>query len=230
MIHPNQKAQEICSEMLVDQVILISDGAPFEDISDIMLEATKLNQPIHTISIGEVGASVMQQISSETNGEQIIVDNLSQIEQTITSSFNYVFSLGLDGEYTFAELMQKCYIAGCAEALHKFVISILKPTATSIVDLIAEYASDEGMAEWKGVSNPTCMHSAGTTAPEPTITYIQMVYDSSDESKIAPKFDRFDNNKLCKITNTPEILVSTLTLRHIGSIDDLAWVNSAKRV
>lgn len=225
-----KKAQEICSEMLVDQVILISDGAPFEDISDIMLEATKLNQPIHTISIGEVGASVMQQISSETNGEQIIVDNLSQIEQTITSSFNYVFSLGLDGEYAFAELMQKCYIAGCAEALHKFAISILKPTATSIVDLIAEYASDEGMAEWKSVSNPTCMHSAGTTAPEPTTTYIQMVYDSSDESKITPKFDRFDNNKLCKITNTPEILVSTLTLRHIGSIDDLAWVNSEKRV
>lgn len=225
------KAKEIIDAEVVDQVILISDGQPFESVPDILNEAYKLNQPLHTISIGNAGAAVMKQISDMTSGEQIIVKDIKDLSVDVQSKFNVIFTVGLNGEYTFAELMQKVYIAGCAEALHSFASKQMCAGITTIGELIYNCGNDSGMLEWKEVSCPSCTHS-DAVAPRlsDTKTYIQMVCSDRDKSEVEKKFsESFDNVVLTEIKNVPEILVSVLTLRPLTEITDIQWANYTRR-
>ena len=222
------KAREIMTDCLIDQVILISDGQPFESISEILSEAYKLEQPVHTISIGNRGASVMKQISDMTSGEQIIVNDIKELSVDVESKFNVIFSLGLDGNYTFAEMMQKVYIPGCAEALHSFAKSHMVAGVTTIAELIELCADPQGMAEWAEVSDVSCTHSTAVAPREhETKNYIQMVCQSErDVEEVEKKFStKFDHAAMSVISGVPEIVVSVLTVRPLSKITDLQWAD-----
>lgn len=224
------KAKEITDSEVVDQVILISDGQPFESVEEILTEAYKLGQPLHTVSIGSAGASVMKQISDMTSGEQIVVNNLKELSADVESKFNVIFTLGLTGEYTFAELMRKVYIPGCAEALHAFASRQMSTGVTTIGDLICDCANPMGMAEWENVASPSCTHS-NAVAPRKseTKTYVQMVCEAKEKDAVADKFsDRFTNVVLDEQKDTPEILVSVLSLRPLTEVTDIMWANYKK--
>lgn len=225
-----KKAKEIIDAEVVDQVIMISDGQPHESVSDIIAEAYKLEQPLHTISIGNSGASVMKQISDMTSGEQIIVSDIKELSVDVESKFNVIFTLGLSGEYTFAELMQKVYIPGCAEALHKYASAQIEIGATNIANVISKCADDKGMSEWADVSDVTCTHAiAVAPRSNETRTYVQMVCENKYQDDIINKFsEQFANVQLCDMVNVPELLVSVLVVRPITDIEDLAWANYKK--
>lgn len=221
------KAKEIIDAEVVDQVILISDGQPFESVSDIITEAYKLGQPLHTISIGNSGAAVMKQISDMTSGEQIIVNDIKELSVDVESKFKIIFTLGLSGEYTFAELMQKVYIPGCAEALHRYASKQMHAGFTTIPELIYTCGSPKGMEEWEKVSYPSCTHS-NAVAPRAseTKTYVQMVCPDNDKDAVVKKFsENFTNVVLADQKDIPEVLVSVLSLRPLSAITDLQWAN-----
>ena len=224
------KAKEIIDAEVVDQVILISDGQPFESVSDIMNEAYKLSQPIHTISIGSSGASVMKQISDMTSGEQIIVTDIKELSVDVESKFNVIFTLGLSGEYTFAELMQKVYIPGCAEALHKFASARIEIGATNSAEMIIKYATDKGMSEWADIADVTCTHAIAV-APRvnETKSCVQMVCEDKCQNDLTDKLsEQFANVYLSKMKNVPDLIVSVMVIRPISGIEDLAWANYKK--
>lgn len=223
-----QKAKEIMTDCLIDQVILISDGQPFESVADILKEAYKLEQPVHTISIGNKGASVMKQISDMTSGEQIIVNNIQELSVDVESKFNVIFSLGHDGNYTFAEMMQKVYIPGCAEALHSFASHQMVAGVATIAELIQLCANPQGMAEWAEVADVSCSHNdALSPRVHETRNYIQMVCQSErDAEEVEKKFsEKFSHATISVIGGVPEMLVSVLSMRPLTKITDLQWAN-----
>ncbi len=219
-----KKAKEISAMTVIDQIILISDGQPFESVSDIVKVAYELEQPVHTISIGTSGASVMKEISDKTSGEQIIVKDLKELSVDVVSKFNVIFTLGFEGEYTFGELMQKVYIPGCAEALHKFASAQLSTGVTTIAELISTCANNNGMSEWKRCSDASCTHSVAI-AQKMSDTYVQMVCGENEKDLVKRKFsETFGVDiKLSDTEGAPEIMVSVLTLRPINAITDIKW-------
>ena len=221
-----KKAKEIIDSTPVDQVILISDGQPFETVSEILAEAYKLDQPLHTISIGDSGANVMKQISDMTSGEQIVVKEIKDLAKDVESTMNVIFTRGLKGEYTFAELMQKVYIPGCAEALHSYVSMRMESGVTTIGKLISECATNEGLREWENVSYPSCTFN-NAIAKNQSKTFIQMVCDDNDSECVKNKFLNagFENVELVEQKNIPEMIVSVLTLCPLSKFTDLQWAN-----
>ena len=221
-----QKAKEIIGSMFVDQVILISDGMPFESLEDIINASEQLNMPLHTISIGTSGASVMKEISARTSGEQIIVDDIKDLTVNLESKFNLIFSVGIRGDYNFGELMQKCYIPGCAEALHKYASEKMNSSITSLVDLVLQCANADGLNEWKDASYPTCTHDTAKAARLRELkSYIHVVFDNDIRQQLdSSKFTQaFSNRLLCNAGSIPEIMISVLSLYPLNGISDLKW-------
>lgn len=223
-----REAQNICSSTFVDQIILISDGLPFESPADIISAAHGLNQPLHTISIGESGLSVMKQISDATSGEQIIVNDIKELAVEMESKFNTIFTVGISGDYSIGELMQKCYIPGCAEALHAFSASRMTSGVTTIAGLLSDYADEQGMAEWRTAADFTCTHNPAVALRRDEVkTYVQMVCANDEEDEVKSVLGgSFFNPVLSQMETVPEILVSVLTLCPISKIGDLKWVTS----
>ena len=221
-----QKAKEIISSMFIDQVILISDGMPFESLGDIIQESEQLNMPLHTISIGTSGASVMKEISARTSGEQIIVDDIKDLAVNLDSKFNLLFNVGITGDYNFGELMQKCYIPGCAEALHKYASEKMNSSITSLVDLVLRYANADGLNEWKDASEPTCTHDNAKAARLRELkSYIHVVFDNDvkDQLQNSGFTNSFSYPRLCNAGSRPEIMISVLSLYPLNGISDLKW-------
>lgn len=133
-------------EELFDDIILISDGCPFEPVEDIMAVALQLQQPLNTISIGNEGADVMKELSERTAGIQVVVDEVKEIVRW-EGKMESIVQLGEVGEFTFGQLIAKCHIPGCAKALRSFVHSRMSQDAVTLHSLIADYPG-EGLAEW----------------------------------------------------------------------------------
>lgn len=133
-------------EELYDEIILISDGSPFETTEAILAVAAMLEQPLNTISIGHDGASVMRELSDKTGGIQIVVDEVKEIIRW-EGKMNAVVLLGENGEFSFGELIAKCHIPGCARALHNFVSSRIRMEAAGLPSLISRFHGS-GLPEW----------------------------------------------------------------------------------
>ena len=126
--------------------------------------------------------------------------------------------------------MQKVYIPGCAEALHKFVSAQIEVGATNSVNMISRYANDKGMSEWADVADVTCTHAIAV-APRinETKSYVQLVCEKQSENDLIDKLsEQFVNVDLCAMENVPDLIVSVLVLRPISDIEDLAWANYKK--
>ena len=145
-IPPLTMAVEKVKEAIYDDIILISDGSPFENTEAILEVAYQLQQPLNTISIGDSGASVMKELSDKTNGVQIVVSDVKEIIHW-EGKMQAVVQLGENGEFSFGELIAKCHIPGCARAMHGFVSSRILSEASTLPSLITRY-SGKGLYEW----------------------------------------------------------------------------------
>ena len=133
-------------EELYDDVILISDGCPFEPVERILDVALQLQQPLNTISIGTSGAEVMKELSDKTGGTQLVVNEVKEIIHW-EGKMQAIVKLGETGGFTFGQLLAKCHIPGCAKALREFVRSRMPKEAVTLNSLIAEFPG-AGLAEW----------------------------------------------------------------------------------
>lgn len=149
-IPPLLIAVEKVHEELYDDVILISDGCPFESVEDILAVALQLQQPLNTISIGTSGADVMKDLSDKTSGVQIIVEDVKEIIRW-EGKLQTDLQLGETGDFTFGQLLAKCHIPGCANALRSFVRSRMPADQVSLNSLIANYPGP-GLAEWARIT------------------------------------------------------------------------------
>ena len=145
-IPPLEMAAQKVREAIYDDIILISDGSPFENTESILAVAYQLQQPLNTISIGNDGASVMKELSEKTNGTQIVVSEVREIIHW-EGKMQAVVQLGENGEFSFGELIAKCHIPGCAQAMRVFVASRLISEYATLGSLISRYPG-KGLGEW----------------------------------------------------------------------------------
>lgn len=213
-----QKAAEILKEEgFVDKIIFISDGGPFESLTKILEEAYKLNQPIHTISIGTDGRDVMQQLAEKTSGVQIVVNKIKEIVAEVEDKLNVVFSFGRRGDYTFGELMQKCYVPGCAKILYEYTMERTQTAQYSIERLLSSYSDKNAMREWKLFSQPRCSYQQAIN-PRDVESTLQFIDGS--------KCDKTNFDKMLilqDVSEVPDIIATMMSLRPMNSISDLQW-------
>lgn len=225
-----ERAKMIIDQEDIDQVILISDGMPFEPIENIVKEAFTLNMPIHTISIGNDGAAVMKTVSDQTSGEQIIVDKLEELSIDVESKFNVIFTIGESGRYNLAQLMQKVYLPGCATAIYDFASSMITSGEASIRDLLQQYANERGMKEWMRAANISCtMNSAIANSNYKTVWGVQLACNNASDvvEKIVQENIEGNTNQVVieDMDAIPDIMVSVMTLLQVDLITDITWVN-----
>ncbi len=213
-----QKAAEILKEEgFVDKIIFISDGGPFESLTKILEEAYKLNQPIHTISIGTDGRDVMQQLAEKTSGVQIVVKNIKEIVNAVEDKLNVVFSFGRRGDYTFGELMQKCYVPGCAKILYEYTMERTQTAQYSIERLLSNCSDKNAMREWNLSSQPRCSYQQAIN-PQRVVSTLQLVEGSQCDKT------RFDQSLILQdVSEVPDIIATIMSLRPMKSISDLQW-------
>lgn len=156
-IPPIKMAVEKIREAIYDDIILISDGSPFESTEAILSVAYQLEQPLNTISIGSGGADVMKELSEKTNGTQIVVNEVREIIHW-EGKMQAVVQLGENGEFSFGELIAKCHIPGCAQAMRVFVSSRLIAEAATLGSLISRYPG-KGLKEWALLTRRGASHS-----------------------------------------------------------------------
>ena len=218
-IPPIELAAQKVLEAVYDDIILISDGSPFEKTEDILTAAYKLQQPLNTISIGNDGASVMKELSDRTNGTQIVVTDVREIIHW-EGKMQAVVQLGENGEFSFGELIAKCHIPGCARAMRSFVSSRIMSEATSLASLITRYPG-KGLQEW-----------ALATRKGATLSQTHEVLDdeyllgvnqaTSQDSQFAEVIARHLEGPTIESLEGPLMLVTLVSARGV-SLRDLVW-------
>lgn len=218
-IPPLTLAAEKIQEDLYDDVILISDGCPFEPVEKILGVALQLQQPLNTISIGGEGADVMKELSEKTAGIQIIVEDVKEIVRW-EGKMEAIVQLGEVGEFTFGQLIAKCHIPGCAKALRAFVHSRMRQEAVTLSSLIAEYPG-EGLAEWAHVTRHGASLSHTATLLEEQYTLSTNETASTDVDFLRVLEGHLERPQTV-VVEDPFILSILLCVRGLN-LSDFAW-------
>lgn len=218
-IPPLKLATEKVCEDLYDDVILISDGAPFEKVEDILAVALQLGQPLNTISIGSDGAEVMKELSEKTAGIQIVVDDVKEIIRW-EGKMQAIVRLGEVGEFTFGELLSKCHIPGCAKALSAFVRSRMRQEAVTLNSLIGAYPG-KGLEEWAFVTKRGAALSQ-TANPLEEQYFLSMDEAASNDEDFRRVLDNKVSRPKKEDVEDPFILATLLYFRAL-KLSDFAW-------
>ncbi|MBP5542074.1 MAG: VWA domain-containing protein [Bacteroidales bacterium] len=228
-----QKALEWCNETPYDDIILISDGEPFEPISKIIPEAKKLQQPLNTISISTTAESVLVQLAQATGGTEITVESLQDIQEPTTEEELLPRIVGIaQGTYSFGELMKHSQIIACAEALYVFAIRMVNDTKLSTLDLIEKYGNDKGLVEWLDTTARLGTLKRGVSS-QPQTCYLAIA--STDADKLTEKMNSLNTGRTIETCDVnpdinvpigqkePDMIVSMLCCRPLSYIGDLEW-------
>lgn len=229
-----QKAVEWLRSDNYDDIVLLSDGGPFETINDIVSVAQTLNQPLNTIAVGASAAEeTLIEIAHQTCGKEITVANFEEIRQAEKWNSDILPRLALldDGEYSFGELMKHTQIAACAKALQKFTLKQLEDNALSIPKIFSQYICKNGFEEWLYFTSQrnTLTQSAApqkdrfcfSTANEPDVDKMeQCVSAMCNHANRVMRMDGSDKE--------PAIIVSLMSLRPLSNIGDLQWASTMK--
>lgn len=218
-IAPLTLAAEKVHEDLYDDIILISDGEPFEKVEDILAVALQLEQPLNTISIGTDGADVMKELSERTAGIQIVVDEVKEIIRW-EGKMQAIVQLGEVGEFTFGQLLAKCHIPGCAKALRAFVRSRMRQEAVTLNSLIADYPG-QGLEEWAFITKKCAALSHTANVQEEQYFLVTNECASTDED-FRKVLDRMVSAPEQVALEDPFILATLLYLRALN-LNDFAW-------
>ena len=218
-IPPLKLAVEKIKEALYDDVILISDGSPFEGTNEILEVAYGLQQPLNTISIGEGGADVMKELSDKTGGIRIIVNEVREIIHW-EGKMQAIVQLGENGEFSFGELIAKCHIPGCARALHNFASSRILSEAASLPSLIIRYPG-KGLFEWAQFT----LHGAALSQTADVLDeqYLLGVdNDASDNRQFIPVVEKNLDNPAVEALEGPLMLATLVSVRGVA-LRDFLW-------
>lgn len=215
-----------------DDVVLLSDGMPFETVEKIVSAANKLNQPLNTIAIGGNAAeNVLVEIALNTGGEEVSVDSYDDLKSKEVWNNEILPRLAIlnDGNYTFGELLKHTQIAACARALRKYALKCLETSSVTTPELFIKYLNESGFEEWLSVASQ-CNTLAPSIEPVPE----RYCFATSKKPKVeemekalrerckAVAMD-FDSSK-----DEPEMIVSLLSVRPLVHIGDLQWAASMK--
>lgn len=213
-----------------DDIILLSDGGPFETIEKIVSSAIKLNQPLNTIAVGKGAAeNVLVEIAFKTGGEEITVDSFEDITQEEVWNNEILPRLAIfnKGNYSFGELMKHTQVTACAKALKKYVLKCLETRALTMPEVFVNYTNEPGFEEWLSIT-------AQRNTLAPAIDSINDKYCFATAK--APKMDEMKKSlqKHCKTTrmefevcnDEPEMIVSLMSVRPLMHISDLQWASS----
>ncbi len=221
-----ERAAELLKDNPVEKVIFISDGGPSESLKKVLDAAYKLNQPVHTISIGKDGRNVMRELAEKTNGIQIIVDDIKDISTETVDKLNVVTQLSTNGEYTFGEAMQKCYIPGCIKMLYEFSKSKTCISRFSMEDLIKQYGNSNGLKEWLLFSRQTCSHTQDFNPLDAGAEYLLQLQTANNDTEVVQKFGDHTGLEVKNIKEMPDILASILSLQNMHSSDSMSGISN----
>lgn len=216
-----EKAKEFTNDYYIDQIILISDGAPFEKTDLILKKAYELNQPINVVSIGSCGVSVMKELADKTAGMQIIVEDVSQIDTQLGNDLNVLLSVGDNGTFMFSDLLRKCHIPGCAKALYNFAICRTVCADHSIATLLVKYGNKKGLEEWGIMSEITCQYSQASNR-QIAKPWCKMIIESQEDTVLMKLNDSVRNIEVEKLKGMPDMFVFLLCMAPI-ELRDLQW-------
>lgn len=218
-IPPLTMAVEKVREAIYDDIILISDGSPFESTEDILEVAYQLQQPLNTISIGDGGASVMKELSDKTNGVQIVVNEVKEIIHW-EGKMQAIVQLGENGEFSFGDLIAKCHIPGCARAIHNFASSRILSEAATLSSLITKFPG-KGLYEWSQFTRHGAVLSQ--TADVLDEQYLLGVdKDAVENRSFASAVEKHIDNPVLVPLEGPLMLASLLSVRGVA-LRDLLW-------
>lgn len=214
-----------------DDIVLLSDGGPFETINDIVSVAQALKQPLNTIAVGASAAEkVLIEIALQTGGEEITVANFEEIREAEKWNSEILPRLALldNSDYSFGELMKHTQIVACAKALQKFTLKQLEDNALTIPKIFSQYICKNGFEEWLDVTSQrnTLAQSAApqadrfcfSTVKEPDVDNIEQSI-----SNMCNRAMRMDNSD-----KEPAMILSLMSLRPLSNIGDLQWASTMK--
>lgn len=214
-----------------DDVVLLSDGGPFETINDIVSVAQALKQPLNTIAVGASAAEkVLIEIALQTGGEEITVANFEEIREAEKWNSEILPRLALldNSDYSFGELMKHTQIVACAKALQKFTLKQLEDNALTIPKIFSQYICKNGFEEWLDVTSQrnTLAQSAApqadrfcfSTVKEPDVDNMEQSI-----SNMCNRAMRMDNSD-----KEPAMIISLMSLRLLSNIGELQWASTMK--
>lgn len=221
-IPPLEKAREIMEDCYVDQVILISDGQPFESISEILEKAYGLNQPVNVISIGQSGVETMKELAEKTGGTQIVVENAAQLDTQLGNDLNVLLTAGEQGTFAFGDLLRKCHIPGCARALYDFSINRMVSARQSIAYLLVKYGNKEGLAEWGKVAGASCRYQQAGNRSVSRPWCKLVVEDGLEDNLLKKLYEVIPGIEVEKLSGMPDLFAFLLCMESI-ELKDLQW-------
>ena len=221
-IPPLEKAREIMEDCYVDQVILISDGQPFESISEILEKAYGLNQPVNVISIGQSGVETMKELAEKTGGTQIVVENAAQLDTQLGNDLNVLLTAGEQGTFAFGDLLRKCHIPGCARALYDFSINRMVSARQSIAYLLVKYGNKEGLAEWGKVAGASCRYQQAGNRSVSRPWCKLVVEDGLEDNLLKKLYEIIPGIEVEKLSDMPDLFAFLLCMESI-ELKDLQW-------
>jgi len=220
-IPPLEKAREMMGDCYIDQVILISDGCPFEKIEDILDKAYELNQPINVISIGNAGRETMKELSDKTGGTQVVVEHVSQLDTQLGNDLNVLLTVGDKGTFSFGELLRKCHIPGCARALYNFSISRMMSAELSIAALLVKYGNEEGLIEWGRKSGVTCRYQQAGNR-QGVRSWCKLVIDIREDELLKKLYAAIPGVEVEQLGKMPDMFAFLLCMEPV-ELKDLQW-------
>lgn len=220
-IPPLEKAKELVEDCYIDQIILISDGKPFEMMEDILDKAYGLNQPVNVISIGDAGRDTMRVLAEKTGGTQIVVERASELESRLDNGLNVLLTAGDKGTFIFGDLLRKCHIPGCARALYNFSINRTASAELSIADLLVKYGNEEGLAEWGRIAGASCRYQQAGNR-QGTLSSCKMVVDISEDELLKKLYGTVPGIVVEKLKGMPDMFAFLCCMEPV-ELSDLQW-------
>ena len=207
-----------------DDIIIISDGSPFETPEDIIAEAKNLNQPLNTISIGGNAETVLVDIAMQTGGEEVTIDNFDDLPEKWENEILPRIAAVEDGLYSFGDLLKRCQIIPAARALHSFTLQQLKSGNLKLPQLIVQYGCPEGLTEWYELSGQRNTIKQGVSGHKEKISCSTASSKFDDELK--QKLNSIKSTSLDLSSDEPGMIASLLTTQPLDKIGDLQWAQT----
>lgn len=228
-----KKAVEMMRSQLFDDIVLISDGEPFETLEDVVKAAAELGQPLNTISIGDSGEEFLIELAHATGGVEITVESLQQVKDKWNSEIRGKLVTYEGKEYTFGQLMKMVHIEGCAQALHSFALRHIASVGLNIASSLLKYGDAAGLREWEDASSQHNTHSQTSSAGN-AVMYLSLNSTSNDAVQYVEK--RSAAGTAIRMATTahpgggaptdePDMIAVLASLRPMNRIGDLLWAD-----
>lgn len=226
-----RRAVEMMRTSLYDDLVLISDGCPFEPIDALLADAKLFNQPLNTISIGSSAEGVLVQLAEATGGEEITVESLAQVKDVWDNQLRGRLTSYGQRQYTFGELMRIVHIEAMARLLRDFALRSLASVGIDIATALRDYGQPEALAEWEeatcqlctlsqtAFTSQTMLHLSLADTPPAAADYVEQRV----QQRVA--LSLLDPQRGLSAAHEPDTLAVLAAIRPVETIGDLLWAD-----